>query len=107
MSSGDLIRCIDDYEDPATVVVADDGTLVVAFFDGAGTMRVWRLSTNSSNSSPGAVEMVHEIDISDDGQQVVHKDQSILVAANSHGPQVWMDEWLKRSIHQSISQSIE
>ena len=75
-----LLRCIDQYDDPATVTVASEPDLLVAFFDGCKKMRIWSLD---KESIPQTAEQYIDDDVDS-----IHKDRSFLVSTNTHGVRV-------------------
>ena len=78
-----MIVCIDQFADPACITTALDGSLMVTFFDGSNMMRVWNLEI-------GGIPLVREQKIGgpSGNEQPIHKDNSIVAAAASHGAQV-------------------
>lgn len=83
LNTGKMIVCIDQFADPACITTALDGSLMVAFFDGSNMMRVWSLEI-------GGIPLVREQKIGgpSGNEQPIHKDNSIVAAAASHGAQV-------------------
>ncbi len=72
------------YDDAASIVTASDGSLLVAFFDGCNIMRTWNLETRGAPM----IREIHLTESEESSERGIHKDNSIVVAANSFGAQV-------------------
>ncbi|KAK2141642.1 hypothetical protein LSH36_1062g00016 [Paralvinella palmiformis] len=79
LRSGECLKVIDEYEDPATIVMAADGMLLVAFYQGINVMRVWAMG--------GKFALTQEVFLSDDQIEDtgVHQENSIVVGTNAYG----------------------
>ncbi len=78
LNNGTLLSKIEDIEDAACITTANDGQLLVSFFDGSSTVMVWNLEGPS-------VTLTRKT-LLEDTNEAIHKDNSILVAINSAGP---------------------
>ena len=72
---------IDTFHDPASIVIAGEGKILVAFYQGNSQMCVWQLREN-------CMECALHIDIKDDADHCIHQDNSVLVAQHSLGTMV-------------------
>jgi WD40 repeat protein len=82
LRSGDCLKVIDKYEDPATIVMAAEGMLLVAFYHGTDIMRVWGMG--------GKFSLIQEVFLSEEESvnRPVHQDESTIVGTNAYGPLV-------------------
>ena len=77
LKTGVCVKVIDEYDDPAAIATAADGTYLVAFFHGRLMMRTWSLKDG--------VTLVVETSILEEGYSPIHKDETTIVAHNASG----------------------
>ena len=83
IASGQCIKRISEYSDPASLTTACDSMLLVAFFQGTDVMRVWDLEHD--------IDLIQEVALRGDEEQdhvAIHQDNSTIVSMYSTGAQV-------------------